>query len=226
MFSLITGAILHDRSYKNSPRQLLFCSSLRRLAGLGGTVPGMETMNVGASSTSRESSAEGKQDSLESEPTVGTAEVEVELVTGKVGERRHAAALSASAGAGAAALIGAGLGVISLTGTWAGRVAAERQNLIGQIESSRGGSPAQHISRIYGDAWHLTAVVDGTFAVLALLLGIVVLARQAFGASNKPQPVWMRSFAWAAVTLGALGLTISGVLYTDIVASLPTTGTR
>ncbi|WP_455356797.1 hypothetical protein [Streptomyces sp. SYSU K217416] len=127
-------------------------------------------------------------------------------------------------GAGAAAVAGAGLGVASLTGTWVGRVAAERQTLIGQLETPQGADPGQTISALYGAAWDMTALVNGAFAVLALLVGVFVLVRPAFGTPRRTQPVWVRSFAWAAVALGALGLLIAGVMYSGALVGLPQAG--
>ncbi|MFD4003648.1 hypothetical protein [Streptomyces rubiginosohelvolus] len=127
-------------------------------------------------------------------------------------------------GAGAAAVVSAALGVVALTGAWSGRVAAERETLIGQIKTSGGGSAAQQISEIYGDAWHTTALVNGVFAVLALL--VVVLVRPAFGApADRPQPAWVRAVALAGVALGVLGVLISAGMYFDLFASLPSAGT-
>lgn len=128
-------------------------------------------------------------------------------------------------GAGAAAVVSAALGVVALTGAWTGRVAAERETLIGQIQTSGGGSAAQQISEIYGDAWHTTALVNGVFAVLALLVGVFVLVRPAFGVpSERPQPTWVRAVALAGVALGVLGVLISAGMYFDLFVSLPTAG--
>ncbi|MFD5203417.1 hypothetical protein ACFWM7_25445, partial [Streptomyces sp. NPDC058375] len=128
-------------------------------------------------------------------------------------------------GAGAAAVVSAALGVVALTGAWTGRVAAERETLIGQIKTSGGGSPAQQISEIYGDAWHATALINGVFAVLALLVGVFVLVRPAFGTpSEKPQPTWVRAVALAGVALGVLGVLISAGMYFDLFAALPSAG--
>ncbi|PVC97126.1 hypothetical protein [Streptomyces sp. CS147] len=129
-------------------------------------------------------------------------------------------------GAGAAAVVSAALGVVALTGAWTGRVAAERETLIGQIKTSGGGSAAQQISEIYGDAWHTTALVNGVFALLALLVGVVVLVRPAFGApAGRPQPAWVRAIALAGVALGVLGVLISAGMYLDLFVSLPSAGT-
>ncbi|MFF1649744.1 hypothetical protein [Streptomyces sp. NPDC058240] len=128
-------------------------------------------------------------------------------------------------GAAAAAVVAAGLGVVALTGSWTGKVAAERETLIGQIKTSGGGTAAQQISEIYGDAWHSTALVNGLFALLALLVGIFALVRPAFGApSAHPQPGWVRAVATAGIALGVLGLLISVGMYFDLIVPLPTAG--
>ncbi|NEA17412.1 hypothetical protein [Streptomyces halstedii] len=135
------------------------------------------------------------------------------------------ATASAEAGGGAAAVVAAGLGVVSLSGAWTGRVAAERQTLIGQIKSGGSGSATQQISDIYGDAWHTTALVNGLFALLALLVGVFVLVRPAFGApAAHPRPGWIRAVARAAIALGILGVLISVVMYFDLALPLPTAG--
>ncbi|MFF2330257.1 MULTISPECIES: hypothetical protein [unclassified Streptomyces] len=125
----------------------------------------------------------------------------------------------------AAAVAAAGLGVVALTGSWTGKVIAERETLIGQIKTSGGGTAAQQISEIYGDAWHSTALVNGLFALLALLVGIFALVRPAFGApSAQPQPGWVRAVAAAGIALGVLGLLISVGMYFDLIVALPTAG--
>ncbi|WP_326699979.1 hypothetical protein OG909_23400 [Streptomyces sp. NBC_01754] len=134
------------------------------------------------------------------------------------------AAASAGAGTGAAAVVAAGLGVVSLSGSWTGRVVAERETLIGQINASQS-SPAQQIAQMYGDAWHSTALVNGLFAVLAVLVGVFVLVRPAFGApAAHPQPGWIRSVARAGIALGAIGVLISVGMYIDFFLPLPSAG--
>ncbi|MFJ7324846.1 hypothetical protein ACIQVN_01170 [Streptomyces cyaneofuscatus] len=129
-------------------------------------------------------------------------------------------------GAGATAVVSAALGIVALTGAWSGRVAAERETLMGQIQTAGGSSAAQQISEIYGDAWHTTALVNGVFAVLALLVGAFVLARPAFGApATRPQPAWIRAVALAGIALGTLGVLISAGMYFDLFLSLPVAGT-
>ncbi|WP_225799263.1 hypothetical protein [Streptomyces sp. NK15101] len=120
-------------------------------------------------------------------------------------------------GAGAAAVVSAALAAVALTGTWTGRVVAERETLIGQIKTSAGGTPAQQINEIYGDAWHSTALVNGVFALLALIVAVLVL-------TLPRRPAWVRAVAVAGAVLGGLGLLLSAGTYFDLFLSLPTTG--
>lgn len=150
--------------------------------------------------------------------TDAAAEDGLELEPGPDAE----ATAAAGVGAGAAAVVAAGLGIVSLSGAWTGRVAAERETLMGQIKTSGGGSAAQQISEIYGDAWHTTALVNGLFALLALIVGVFVLVRPAFGTPSViPQAGWVRSVAAAGVALGVLGLLISVAMYLDLFVALP-----
>lgn len=117
-------------------------------------------------------------------------------------------------GAAAAAIVSVCLGIVALTGTWTGRVVAERETLVGQITSGQSPTPAQQISEMYGDAWHATAAVNGVVALLALLIGAIVLA--------LPQRAsWVRPVAVAGAVLGFLGLLVSIGMYFDLFVALP-----
>lgn len=130
---------------------------------------------------------------------------------------------SSGLGTAAAAVVSVGLGIVSLSGAWSGRVAAERETLIGQFKTSSGATAAQQISEIYGDAWHATALVNGLFGLLALLVGVYVLVRPAFGApSAHPQPGWIRAVAKGGIALGVLGVLIAVCMYFDLIVALPT----
>ncbi|MET9511795.1 hypothetical protein ABZX62_25585 [Streptomyces flavidovirens] len=132
-------------------------------------------------------------------------------------------ASSPGVGAGAAAVVSTVLGLAALTGTWVGDVVAERQRIVGQLGMEQTAGPAEQISTMYGDPWHLTALVNGGFALLALVVAAVVLARPAFAAHGAGhQSGWVRSFAWAGIALGALGLLVSAGMYFDLFASMPT----
>ncbi|MGW2820757.1 hypothetical protein ACWC24_07075 [Streptomyces sp. NPDC001443] len=124
-------------------------------------------------------------------------------------------------GQGAAAVVSAALGLVSLTGSWISTVAAARETLIGQLKTSSSASVATQIKEIYGDAWQTTALWGGVFALAALIVAVVVLVRPAFGAPGKPQAPWIKSVAWAGVSLGVVGLLLAVLKYTDILLGLP-----
>ncbi|MGW4836242.1 hypothetical protein [Streptomyces globisporus] len=182
-----------------------------------------ETKDAPGTSSKADDSATASADDLATRPEDDAADEGIQdedLEPDPFERARH------GVGAGAAAVVSAALGVVALTGAWSGRVAAERETLIGQIKTSGGGSAAQQISEIYGDAWHTTALVNGLFALLALLVGVVVLVGPAFGApADRPQPAWVRAVALAGVALGVLGVLISAGMYFDLFASLPSAGT-
>ncbi|MEU7404725.1 hypothetical protein [Streptomyces sp. NPDC044948] len=127
-------------------------------------------------------------------------------------------------GQGAGAVVSAGLGIVSLTGSWVGTVASARQSLIGQLQTSSSSDVGTLIEKGYGNAWHATAMWGGAFALVALIVGVVVLARPAFGAPGRPQAPWTKSVAWAGVALGVIGLLLAVLKYTDVLLGLPSAG--
>ncbi|KOU77014.1 membrane protein [Streptomyces sp. MMG1533] len=125
-------------------------------------------------------------------------------------------------GQGAGAVVSAALGVVSLTGGWIGNLAAQKENLLSQMEnSSQNSSVATLLKEGYGDVWNVTALYGGMFALAALIVGVVVLIRPAFGAPGKPQAAWIKSVSWAGVALGVIGLLLAVLKYTDVLVSLP-----
>ncbi|MFI8308611.1 hypothetical protein ACIF80_35470 [Streptomyces sp. NPDC085927] len=127
-------------------------------------------------------------------------------------------------GQGAAAIVSAGLGVVSLTGSWLGTVAAARETLVGQLETAADSTVATQVKEIYGDAWQTSALWGGLFALTALVIGVVVLARPAFGTPGAGQAPWIKSVAWGGVALGVIGLLLAVLKYTDVLLGLPATG--
>ncbi|MET9699457.1 hypothetical protein ABZY31_21390 [Streptomyces sp. NPDC006529] len=123
--------------------------------------------------------------------------------------------------AAAAAIAGAGLSLVALSGTWVSRVISERQGLIGQIESVNATSMEQKISALYSDGWHLTALVNGVFSTIALLIGMFVLVGPSFGAPGRVNPQWVKAASWVAVALGVIGVLIFGLMYFDVLFELP-----
>ncbi|MDQ0583629.1 hypothetical protein [Streptomyces rishiriensis] len=131
------------------------------------------------------------------------------------------AAGSTGVGQGAGAVVSAALGVVSLTGGWIGTVAAARETLVGQLQTSSSANVATQIKEVYGDAWQTTALWAGLFALTALIVGVVVLAKPAFGAPGRPQAPWIKSVSWAGVALGVIGLLLAVLKYTDALLGLP-----
>ncbi|MDQ0764090.1 hypothetical protein QFZ32_002897 [Streptomyces canus] len=126
-------------------------------------------------------------------------------------------------GQGAGAVVSAALGLVSLTGSWVGTVASARQSLVGQLHAQTATSSdvAKLLDEGYGDAWKATAFWGGVFALIALVVGVGVLARPAFGAPGKPQATWIKSVAWGGVALGVVGLLLAVLKYTDLLLDLP-----
>ncbi|MEU1184987.1 hypothetical protein ABZ464_46755 [Streptomyces sp. NPDC005820] len=123
-------------------------------------------------------------------------------------------------GQGAGAVVSAVLGLVSLSGGWIGTIAGARQTLVGQLQTSSTASVANQIQAVYGDAWQATALWAGVFALVALVTGVVVLARPAFGNAG-PQAPWIKSVSWAGVVLGVIGLLLAVLKYTDALLGLP-----
>ncbi|MCS0604104.1 hypothetical protein NX794_23235 [Streptomyces sp. LP11] len=128
---------------------------------------------------------------------------------------------SSGVGLGAGAVVSAGLGLVSLSGGWIGTIAGAREQLIGQLHTSSTAGVATQIKEVYGDSWHTTALWAGLFALAALLSGVVVLVRPAFGAPGRPQAPWIKSVAWAGVSLGVIGLLLAVLKYSDALLGLP-----
>ncbi|WP_369146675.1 hypothetical protein [Streptomyces sp. R44] len=176
-----------------------------------------ETEKDGAAAetvTAADDSADGAADLLDETDDEQDDELD-EL--DELDDEEAAAGEATGIGAGAAAVVSAALSAVALTGTWTGKVVAERETLIGQIKTSGTGTPAQQISEIYGDAWHSTALVNGVFALLALIVAVLVL-------TLPRRPAWVRAVALAGAVLGGLGLLLSVGTYFDLFLSLPTAG--
>jgi hypothetical protein len=120
---------------------------------------------------------------------------------------------------GAASVAGAALALSSLTGTWISNVVSQRQGLIGQIKSS-GGTAKQQIAAGYGTPWHTIALVNGIFAVVALIVCGGVLLHPASRA-RAARGHWSQALAWGGVVLAVIGLLIAGAMWFDIFADLP-----
>ncbi|MFC5638740.1 hypothetical protein [Streptomyces bullii] len=152
------------------------------------------------------------------EPTASTGTTGTAGTEPAVGEEHPS-----GVGQGAGAVVSVALGLVSLTGGWVGTVAAARETLIGQLQTASNAGVGKQIKEVYGDAWHTSALWAGLFALSALIAGVVVLVRPAFGAPGRPQAPWIRSVAWAGVSLGVIGLLLAVLKYTDVLLGLPST---
>ncbi|MBI0294891.1 hypothetical protein JBE04_10485 [Streptomyces sp. PRKS01-29] len=119
---------------------------------------------------------------------------------------------------GAASVVAAGLGLASLSGTWLGTMLQERKQLTGQIKA-QSGSAADQISAVYGTPWHTTALVNGLFALVAVVIAGLVLVRQRRPATAGAP--WVTAVAWGAVALGVIGLLIAAAMGLDVFSDLP-----
>lgn len=193
-------------------------------------MPDMGTKTVdetGAETGAETTTDEEKVDVTKAdEVTEAPAEADNADVEAAEGVVEDEATAPAGVGQGAGAVVSAALGIVSLTGSWVGTVASARQSLIGQMhaQTSSASGVAKLLKDGYGDAWQATALWGGVFALLALVVGVVVLARPAFGAPGRPQPAWIKSVAWGGVALGVIGLLLAVLKYTDILLGLPSAG--
>ncbi|MBE9500587.1 hypothetical protein IHE61_29745 [Streptomyces sp. GKU 257-1] len=122
---------------------------------------------------------------------------------------------------GAVAVLSAGLGLASLTGTSFSDMLRERKSLIGQIESSAqgsGGSAADQVNSLYGAPWHAAAVVNGIFAALAVVVGALLLAALTGRSRTRS---WVKAVGLGGVLLGLVGLLVAGGMYFDLFAAQP-----
>lgn len=181
----------------------------------------MGTKTVDEAGTSEAAEVKHDEEAVDATGTEATAEEEQSgagevLASGAEEE-------PSGVGQGAGAVVSAALGVVSLTGSWVGTVASARQSLIGQLhaQTATSSNVGKLLKEGYGDAWQATAFWGGVFALLALIVGVVVLARPAFGAPGRPQPVWIKSVAWGGVALGVIGLLLAVLKYTDVLLGLP-----
>jgi hypothetical protein len=125
-----------------------------------------------------------------------------------------------SVAAGAAAVVGAGLGLASLTGTWLSDLMSARQELIGQIDGQTA-TPAEQVATIYGTPWHTTALFNGFFALAAILVAGAALVIPAFSKNGGGSPTWVRTVAFGGLALGTIGLVIAAVMWFDVFTELP-----
>ncbi|WP_153545402.1 hypothetical protein [Streptomyces sp. RB17] len=194
-------------------------------AKAGTEAQGDETAVEAAGTEEEAAQAEARADGTGQADAVEDDAVEGETAEEETAEEQEPAQekVPSGVGQGAGAVVSAALGFVSLSGGWIGTVAGARQQLVGQLHTSSTATVAKQIKAVYGDAWHSTALWAGLFALAALLTGVVVLARPAFGTPGRPQAPWIKSVAWAGVSLGVIGLLLAVLKYSDALLALPST---
>lgn len=171
-------------------------------------------------SESTESEPEGETDGDAPGETAAKTDDADEDVGGEPAETARSG-LSGVA-AGAAAVVSAGLGVASLTGTWLSDIMASRQELIGQINSGQTAPPDEQIAKIFGSPWHTTALFNGFFALAAIIMAVAALIISALSKNGEGSPTWVRAVAIGGLALGTIGLVIAAVMWFDVFTELPT----
>lgn len=163
---------------------------------------------------SGESAGSGEADDRDDLDELDGSDEELASVDGKP---------SPGVGQGAAAIVSVVLALVSLTGSWVGGVAQARNQMFGQLETARNADVATMLQQYYGDSWNANALVAGVFALAGLIVGVFVLMRPAFGDPDQVRVPWVKSVAWAGITVAFIGLILAVLKYTDILLGLPST---
>ncbi|MFI1280631.1 hypothetical protein ACH4U5_07645 [Streptomyces sp. NPDC020858] len=124
-------------------------------------------------------------------------------------------------GSAASAIVAAGLGVVALSGSWVAGIVSERASVAARLELSQAADANAQIAAQFVDPWHATAMVNGVFAALALIIATFVLALPAFSTPERTLPTWVRSVSWAGIGLGALGVLLFVLMYFDLLLAIP-----
>ncbi|MET9849950.1 hypothetical protein ACFZC6_19360 [Streptomyces ossamyceticus] len=193
-----------------------------------GTGTGAKTGDASVDVTEQNPAAEAEKRDADPAETDETGEAAETAGAGATGEA-HAELPAATAkaqpgvGQGAAGIVAVVLGLVSLTGSWVGTVAQARNQMFGQLETAQNADVATMLQQYYGDSWNANALVSGIFALIAMLVGVAVLVRPAFGDPDQVQAPWIKSAAWAGVSVGFIGLVLAALKYSDILLGLPNT---
>lgn len=124
-------------------------------------------------------------------------------------------------GAAAAAIVAAGLSVVALSGSWVAGIVSERSSITGRLELTQAADANAQIAAQFVGPWHSTALVNGIFSTLALIIAVFVLALPAFSTPERHLPHWVRSVSWASIALGALGVLLFVLMYFDLLLAIP-----
>ncbi len=124
-------------------------------------------------------------------------------------------------GSAAFGIVAAGLGVVALSGSWVAGIVSERASVAARLELSQAADANAQIAAQFVDPWHTTAMVNGIFSALALIIATFVLALPAFSSPERTLPTWVRSVSWAGIGLGAVGVLLFVLMYFDLLLAIP-----
>ena len=127
-------------------------------------------------------------------------------------------------GQGAAAVVSAVLGFVSLTGSWLGTVAGAREGINGQLEMlprrPRASPPRSRRSTATPGRPPRCGAASSRWPRCSSVSRPSPGPRRR---SGKPQAGWIKSVSWAGVALGVLGLLLAVLKYTDVILGVPST---
>lgn len=124
-------------------------------------------------------------------------------------------------GSAAAAIVAAGLSLVALSGSWVAGIVSERKSVTGRLGLTQAADTNGQIAAQFAGPWHATALVNGVFSTLALVIAVFVLALPAFSSPERHLPQWVRSVSWAAIALGSLGIVLFLLMYFDLLLAIP-----
>lgn len=139
---------------------------------------------------------------------------------GRDGDAGTAAGRGAGMGAIAAAVVSAGLGLVSLSGNPLSDMLREHKQVVGQVQGAKGGSgaSADQIKTLYSAPWHTAALGNAVLALIAVVVGGILLARLS---RNPETRGWIKGVALGGVALGVIGILMAGGMYLDLFGHWP-----
>lgn len=194
-------------------------TSRERPTALGTSESGLSKDTERKSTTSPGPDATDAEDATAAEGSEGSDdEYDDERAAGGSGSSARDKSTGGGIGTGATAVVSAGLGLTALVGSPLSEMMRTREEFVGQIEGGGPESAQEQIEVLYSSPWHLAALVNGTFGLVAMIVGGVLLATVASRAETRS---WVKSVALGGVVLGAIGLLVSLGMYFDLFASTP-----
>ncbi|MEV7582610.1 hypothetical protein [Streptomyces erythrochromogenes] len=182
-------------------------------------------VDLDKSEATQDAAAEAKADAdpaaaTDADAVLADADADADL-DDDFAEDRAEAEQPSHVGSAAFAIVSAGLSVVALSGSWVAGIVSERASIAARLELSQAADANAQIAAQFVDPWHTTAMVNGVFSALALIIATFVLALPAFSTPERTLPTWVRSVSWAGIGLGALGVLLFVLMYFDLLLAIP-----